>query len=222
MRILGIAAVLLASIAPPPGGLPLTSAAYGAPECEWCGAADAPANLSWKTTIAPPGEPGPRLVVSGVVYERDGKTPAPNVLIYLYHTDLNGVYSRGEGKPGNAPRHGLLRSWMRTGADGKYEFDTIRPGSYPNTRNPSHIHITLSRVAPSAQSADAAHPAAEEFYIDEYWFADDPFVTEQQKSRSRAQANFGHVVITTPDAGGTLRAVRDLKFDPPATPQPRG
>lgn len=48
------------------------------PDCEYCGAPDAPpaSDLSWRAAIAPPEEPGERLIVSGVVYEPDGRTPA--------------------------------------------------------------------------------------------------------------------------------------------------
>ncbi|MDQ3582177.1 MAG: hypothetical protein M3495_11475 [Pseudomonadota bacterium] len=46
------------------------------PDCEWCGAADAPPSLTWEATLADPAQPGERLVVSGTVYQPDGRTPA--------------------------------------------------------------------------------------------------------------------------------------------------
>src|ERR1700758_3522052 len=42
--------------------------------------------------IAPPGEPGERLVVSGHVFAPDGVTPVPNVFVYAYQTDATGEY----------------------------------------------------------------------------------------------------------------------------------
>lgn len=34
---------------------------------------------------------GPRLKVTGIIYQPDGKTPAAGVILYIYHTDQNGV-----------------------------------------------------------------------------------------------------------------------------------
>ncbi len=31
---------------------------------------------------------------------------------------------------------------MKAGADGRFTFETIRPGSYPNSNNPPHVHFT--------------------------------------------------------------------------------
>ena len=42
-------------------------------------------------------EKGKRLLVKGTVYQRDGKTPAPNTIIYYWHTDSNGYYSPAPG-----------------------------------------------------------------------------------------------------------------------------
>ena len=49
---------------------------------------------------------GPKLEISGIVYKQDGKTPAPNVVIYVYHTDLDGNYSNPTGEKGWGKRHG--------------------------------------------------------------------------------------------------------------------
>src|SRR5687767_5573459 len=38
-------------------------------------------------------EPGPKLEVSGTIYHKDGKTPAKDVILYIYHTDQKGEYS---------------------------------------------------------------------------------------------------------------------------------
>ncbi len=40
-----------------------------------------PQNLSWQTTIAGLDEPGERLIMSGTTYKKDGKTPAPDVIL---------------------------------------------------------------------------------------------------------------------------------------------
>ena len=37
-------------------------------------------------------EKSPKLKVTGTVFKNDGKTPAPNIIIYIYHTGRNGLY----------------------------------------------------------------------------------------------------------------------------------
>jgi protocatechuate 3,4-dioxygenase beta subunit len=32
---------------------------------------------------------------------------------------------------------------VKTGADGQFEFRTIRPGAYPNTNIKAHVHFTV-------------------------------------------------------------------------------
>ena len=34
----------------------------------------------------------PKLKVSGIIYQKDGKTPASNVILYAYHTIWKGFY----------------------------------------------------------------------------------------------------------------------------------
>ena len=61
----------------------------------------------------------PKLMLNGTVYKKDGKTPAKNVIVYIYHTDTNGVYPTRLSSSGWGKRHGYLRGWVKTGADGK-------------------------------------------------------------------------------------------------------
>jgi protocatechuate 3,4-dioxygenase beta subunit len=37
---------------------------------------------------------------------------------------------------------GLLRGWARTDNDGRFAFESIRPGAYPGGRIPPHFHFT--------------------------------------------------------------------------------
>ena len=62
--------------------------------------------------------------------QEDGKTPAPGVILYVYQTDVTGaLHPRGGQVQGK--RHGRLRGWMKTGADGRYRVpdDPARPVS---------------------------------------------------------------------------------------------
>lgn len=171
------------------------------PDCEWCGAAEAPPEASWRATVAPEGEPGTPLVVSGVVYGPDGTTPAEGVLLYVYQTNAKGIYPKRGDETGNGRRHGHLRAWMRTGADGRYEFRTIRPGSYPLGNNPAHIHATVSG------------PGLAEGWLEDFFFADDPLLGDEERAKSTERGRFGHVLRPERGADGTLRAVRDIRVD---------
>ena len=179
---------------------PASQRALPPSECEGCGAWDAPKSLSWSTRIAPPGEPGTPLVVSGVVYRPDGRTPAAGVLVYAYHTNAAGVYPRGGTGTGHAQRHGRLRAWIRTDSAGRYQFTTIRPAPYPSRGEPAHIHLTVTP------------PGGEERWVDAIEFDDDPLLTAEQRTRRQKLGGSG-IVRVTRDRNGVERATRDIRLE---------
>lgn len=89
--------------------------------------------------IPPEDEPGEPLVVSGVIRDADGK-PVRDAIVYLFHTDARGLYSR-DGMDEMNPR---LFAYLRTAADGAYEVRTIRPARYPNEPVEQHIHYEIT------------------------------------------------------------------------------
>lgn len=96
-----------------------------------------PATLSSKARIAPPDEPGDPLTIRGRLLNTEG-SPAAGAILFAYHTDKGGLYDKRE----NGPHSWRLRGWVKTDPDGSFTFDTIRPGSYPNSNNPPHVHFT--------------------------------------------------------------------------------
>jgi protocatechuate 3,4-dioxygenase, beta subunit len=150
-----------------------------------------PENLSWKTTIAGPDEPGEQLVISGTMFKKDGKTPAPGVILYVYQTDNKGLYSPAP-KQTNAKRHGHLRGWVKSDENGRYEFKTIRPASYPNSRNPQHIHPIIKE------------PGLTLYWIDEFLFNDDPLLSEQEKTRNEGRGGNGVIDLKKNEKGGWI------------------
>src|SRR6185312_2779693 len=90
---------------------------------------------SWRTNICTDKEPGEPLIVSGTIYTPDGRTPLEGINLFVYQTDATGVYTTSGGNNRNTRLHGA----MRTNAEGKYEFRTIKPASYPGSTNPAHI-----------------------------------------------------------------------------------
>ena len=135
-----------------------------------------PVTLESTAPIAPPSEPGTPLVIHGRAYGEDGRTPLRDAVIFAYHTDREGLYDR----PGSPAHSWRLRGWARTDADGRFEFRTMRPGAYPASRVPAHVHFTVF-------SGDTRYHAGE------LRFEDDEFVPERERAESRREGEFGGV-----------------------------
>jgi len=126
---------------------------------------EAPAAAPSIGRIAPEGEPGQPLHVSGVVVGPDD-TPISGASLYVYQTDHEGYYGV---KPVSNNRDPRLRVFLRSDAAGRWAFDTIKPGSYPNSRVPAHIHFQVAAAGRSPK-------------IFEIVFEDDPLVTSEMRS----------------------------------------
>jgi protocatechuate 3,4-dioxygenase beta subunit len=105
-----------------------------------------PKQLRNSTHLPGWAEGGKKMIVHGTVYRKDKATVAPNVIVYIYHTDGKGYYSHSPGQV-DGKRHGHLRGWVKTGCDGKYTFYTTLPAPYPERNNPSHIHPVIKEPA---------------------------------------------------------------------------
>ena len=164
----------------------------------WSGTYEAPSDVSWRTIIPPEGESGERLIISGTVYLPDGITPAKDVIIYVYHTNSEGIYPKNGNEKGNGKYHGYLRGWVKTNAKGYYEFETIRPAPYnSHDGEPAHIHYTVE-----AQD----YP---EYWLAGLWFSDDPRVVNYKENIER-DGGFTNITTLTKDKNNTLRGKRDI------------
>ena len=134
--------------------------------------------------------------ISGTVYKIDGKTPANNVIIYVYQTNDKGKYESNTDSKGWGKRHGYIRGWMKTDKNGNYEFYTSRPASYPNSTNPQHIHITVKE------------PDKNEYYIAAFYFNDDPYITKDILTNKKPRGGSG--VISLIKKGKLQVAKRDV------------
>jgi protocatechuate 3,4-dioxygenase beta subunit len=145
-------------------------------------------------TLADFNEAGPKLEVSGVVYGPDGK-PVPDVVLYVYHTNQEGIYPKRGDEKGWGRMHGYIRGWVKTNAAGEYRFYTLRPGAYPGRDNPEHIHITVKE------------PDKNEYWIDDFMFADDPIL---RRMSGHQQNRGGNGVLKPVQKNGMLYVERNI------------
>ena len=159
------------------------------------GAIEVPDSVSWRTAFPITRDDGEPMIISGTVYKADGKTPAPNTLIYFYHTDKYGIYGRtGE------PPHGRFRGWILTDSKGRYEFSSIRPASYPNSTQSQHVHMTVTTLE------------RREDWIDSILFEGDRFITQRERGWSGKRGGFNPIITVTTGKDGIQRGVRDIQL----------
>lgn len=145
-----------------------------------------PAGVDYVDTSAGWSQQGQRLLVTGTVYQPGGQTPAPNVLIYYYHTNTEGRYVHKADEKRSLPpnsqghTHGYIRGWVRTGRDGKYSIYTVKPGAYPTGDEPAHIHVTVTEPGMDKPC-----------YIDDLVFDDDRLLTSARRGRMENRGGSG-------------------------------
>lgn len=140
---------------------------------------------------------GQKLLITGTIFKSDSKTPASDVILYYYHTDVNGYYADKPELDKRVVRHGYIRGWIKTDKNGKYAIYTVRPGSYPNTDFEAHIHPTIKEPE-----------IDKEYYIDEYVFDDDPKLTHEKRKQLPNRGGSGILKII--QKGDLQIATRDI------------
>ncbi len=111
---------------------------------------------------------GPKLKVTGTIYEKDGKTPAEGIILFVHQTNRNGVYPKRGDEKGWESEYGYIHQWIRTDADGKYTFYTFKPERYGGL--PAHIHPII------------LEPNGKYYWLGSFLFADDPQLTYEHKN----------------------------------------
>ena len=159
--------------------------------------ASTPAGPPSRIQIAPPTEPGERLVLTGRVVGEDG-TPRARIEIEAYHTDATGLYRPDRATPAWPDRPPRLSGRLATASDGTYEIDTIRPGAYPGGGNPAHIHFHLR-----TGSIDQAEIL---------WFEGDRYLSPEQIRKESGLGRFSAIQPLARDGKGAWRCVRDFRL----------
>lgn len=159
-----------------------------------CSFAQVPQNLSSEDTSPGWSLNGQKLLLTGIVYQNDGKTPAPDVVIYYYQTNTEGKYlHKPEEKRSMPPNelgqtHGYIRGWVKSDKNGKYSIYTVRPGAYPQREDPAHIHLTLKEPN-----------EIKEYYIDDAIFDDDKLLTTAKRLKMENRAGSGVLRLVKKD-----------------------
>ena len=99
-------------------------------------------------TVAAGRRGGTRLTVSGTVYGPDCETPLAGASIQVWQTNAAGEYGPGQGTGGE--RCCYLGAGLRTDAQGRYRFETVRPGHYKGEAQPPPAHIHFEVRHPGA------------------------------------------------------------------------
>lgn len=139
---------------------------------------------------------GMKIKVTGTIYHMNG-TPAKDIILYVYHTDQNGVYATKEGQKGWAQRHGYIRGWLKTDKNGKYAFYTLKPGLYPDRSSPAHIHPTI------------LEPNGKYYWLGSYHFKGDPLLTKKELSPQAPRGGSAGLLTLTKE-GDIWVGTRDI------------
>jgi protocatechuate 3,4-dioxygenase beta subunit len=122
-------------------------------------------------------------------------TPAANVIVYAYQTDVTGEY-RNDPKTHVARLHG----WARTDPQGHYTFHTIKPEHYPNMNIAAHVHFHVW---------GAGYPLQ---WTPELLFAGDQFLKPNQLADSNALGKFANVQTVQQGKDGVLHCTFNIRI----------
>ncbi|WP_174475959.1 intradiol ring-cleavage dioxygenase [Myxococcus sp. CA033] len=170
--------------------------------CEGCEAVAerVPERLVPTVRLASAEEPGERMTLTGRVLSAQSREPVAGVVIYAHHTNAAGLYANGTRESEWSRRHGRLRGWARTGGDGVYTFETIKPAPYPNDTLPAHVHLFIGE------------PGRPAYHVDDVVFDGEFGVTPRYREKQELRGGSGIVKLSR-TASGVWLARRDIVLE---------
>lgn len=139
--------------------------------------------------------------LDGRVFAVDGVTPVEGVVIYVHHTNIDGLYANGTNESDWSRRNGRLRGWVKTDAEGRYAFDTIKPAPYPDRTGPAHVHLIVLE--------EGRRP----YYVDDVVFEGEFMVNDDYRARQELRGGSGIIRLNSSSEGVWL-ARRDIRLEP--------
>jgi protocatechuate 3,4-dioxygenase, beta subunit len=105
-----------------------------------------------------------KLKITGTIYQSDGKTPAKDIVLFIFQPDEDGNYEMK--RDDNHKRYVHHRAWIKTDADGHYTFYTFMPGKYWRDKELKQIHRIIKE------------PGKPEYELSSFFFNDDPLLPD--------------------------------------------
>ena len=128
-----------------------------------------------------------KLRISGTVFQNDGKTPAKDVVVFIYQTDENGEYElKKDDKNENYIYH---RAWVKTDENGNYNFFTFVPGTDYGSNRMKHIHAFVKENNLPVYEADG------------FLFENDPYLSNYCRKKLKKA---GATNILNPEKNGDI------------------
>lgn len=135
-----------------------------------------------------------KLKLHGTIYEKDGVTPAKNVVLYIEQADENGNFDL---RTQNNVKYVYNRGWIQTNADGQYTFYTYVPG------NDRRYNI-LKELFPVIKE-----PSKKEYEIETLLFDDDPLLSKFCRKRIAKKSDITRI-LSVKEENGLLVANKDI------------
>jgi protocatechuate 3,4-dioxygenase beta subunit len=135
-----------------------------------------------------------KLKLTGTIYQSDGITPAPDVILFIEQPDEDGNF---ELRKTGDNRYVFHRSWVKTDADGVYTFYTFVPG---NDRR----YNQLQQIFPTVKA-----PFKEEYQLETFLFDEDPLLTKRCRKKIEKMSHNDRI-LKLKQEDGMLVAQRDI------------
>lgn len=136
-----------------------------------------------------------KLIVTGIIYESDGVTPAKDVIMFMEQPDEHGDFDL---RKENDKRYVYNRGWIKTDADGRYTFYTYVPGG-------DRFYNQMQQLFPAIKE-----PAKEAYDLPTFLFDEDPLLTKRCRRRIQKKDDPTRIMTLKKNEDGVFVATRNI------------